>query len=197
MNYSHAELGIAEPLTAQQLLGHDTLLPRIRPRRRRQSPAEKPFRPEQRLFRYLSMLDRQRILHLRFGSLANIGRRPRMEYKEIGKRLRIPPTTVRRSVLQFLERGRDYSRLGLGLRRSFKAMSARLQRHLLYPPLLQEWAPYSLAERSRIITEVWGEAVSETQLHRFYRHNQVRFLTAKLRYKYAQLNRPGLDARRR
>ena len=60
-------------------------------------------------------------------------------------------------MLQFLERGRDFSVLGLGLRRRFKTMSARLQRHLLYPPLLQEWAAYSLAERSRIITEVWGE----------------------------------------
>ena len=100
-------------------------------------------------------------------------------------------------MLQFLERGRDFSVLGLGLRRRFKTMSARLQRHLLYPPLLQEWAAYSLAERSRIITEVWGEAVSESQLHRFYCHNKVRFLTAKLRYRYAQLNRPRLDARRR
>ena len=78
MNYNDVELGIRDPLTAQQLLSHNALIARQRPRRLRFSPAEKPFRPDQRIFRYLSVLDRKRILHLRYGSLANIGRRPRM-----------------------------------------------------------------------------------------------------------------------
>ena len=39
--------------------------------------------------------------------------------------------------------------------------------------------------------------MSRSQLQRFYAENKVSFLTAKLRYRYAQLNRPQLDARRR
>ena len=44
---------------------------------------------------------------------------------------------------------------------------------------------------------MWGAKISESTLRKFYLHHKVAFLTAKVRYRYAQLNRPYLDARRK
>ena len=107
-----------------------------------------------------------------------------MNFKQIAKKLRIPPETVRRTVLQFEQRGHDFGRLGLH-RPRFKHFTPRIKRHLLSKSLLEHWAPYSIAERAEIISRVWGEQISRSQLQRFYQHHKVSFLTAKVRFRYA------------
>ena len=119
-----------------------------------------------------------------------------MSFTGIARKLRLATTTVWDTVGRFFERSRDFAKLGRQ-RQRFKGFSDRLKRHLLYPPLLQDWAAFSIADRAEIVRRVWQENVSRSQLKRFYAANMVGFLTAKLRYRYAQLNRPQLDARRR
>ena len=132
---------------------------------------------------------------MRFGSI-HFFRRPIMNYKQIATRLRLEPETVRKTVLRFEERGYDFSKMGRSLPR-YKSFTPRLTRHLLSQRLLEHWSGYSIAERVEIIQEVWDVKISKSSLLKFYLHHKVGFLTAKVRYRYAQLNRPYLNARRK
>ena len=119
-----------------------------------------------------------------------------MNFRQIGKKLRIAFETVRRTIRVFEQRGYHFDRLSTK-RQRFKIMTARLKRHLLSKSLLEHWAPYAIHERAKMMEELFGVSMSRAHLTRFYRQHGVSFLTAKLRYRYAQLNRPRLDAKRK
>ena len=70
---------------------------------------------------------------------------------------------------------------------------------LLREKTIQDWSPFTLAERVQIMQKVWGERVkiSVTTLRKFYQNHNVRFRTARQAYKLAMNKREELDAERK
>ena len=135
------------------------------------------------------------IIYLRFGSLEDFSR-PVMGYLEISKRLHIQQSSVRALVIRFCARGHSFERLKPTWPK-FKMLSPELQQMLLSPELLQEWAPFTLKERSHITKRVWGVYIAPSHLALFYRTNGVRLRQAKKVFRYVCMNNAALEVDRK
>ena len=141
------------------------------------------------------MEERQRIIHCYYGSLTSFVR-PIRTISEVARVLRFPRTTVSLNVNRFIAVGYDFRRM-VTIKKSFVKMPMRLQRALLDPKLLQQWAPFSLLERTQIIERVFEYKMNKQYLHRFYRVHKVKWLRAKDVYAVAMKKRAELEPKRR
>ena len=122
--------------------------------------------------------------------------RPVRSYGVIGALLRIPKVTVFDVCRAFQQRGHDIDRLG-HKRDRFKVVTPRIKRSLLSVKLLQDWAPFTLKERSEIIKRIWNVTLSATHLRRFYVEHGIRFRQAKHVYKTSIIRQDYLDRERK
>ena len=73
----------------------------------------------------------------------------------------------------------------------------RLQRALLQRQRLQDWGPFSIPERIRIIDRVWNVKVNWATLVNFYKANKIRYLRSKEVYNRALRSRDVLEVQRK
>ena len=126
---------VRNPSTPAQLLNHPALASRRRnPRIGR--PQAVPFNPLAPAQRRLTLNDRKRIIYLRYESLTDFAGPIRRGYTEISRQLRIPTSTVRLTLTNFVIREHDLGRLVHKVAK-YKGYTPRLQRALLNPKLLQ------------------------------------------------------------
>ena len=85
--------------------------------------------------RRLTLNDRKRIIYLRYESLTDFAGPVRRNYSEIGRQLRIPTSTVRLTLTNFVIREHSLERLVHKVPK-YKGYTPRLQRALLNPKLL-------------------------------------------------------------
>ena len=121
------------------------------PRIRRQRIA-KPFDPFKRVQKSLTMEEKTRIIYTYFGSLIRFDR-PVISKLGTAKKLRMAFSTVHQNIKRFVMNGHNFQML-MRKKQSFVKIPARLKRKLLQGKLLQEWGPFSIAERVRIISRV-------------------------------------------
>ena len=67
-------------------------------------------------------------------------------------------------------------------------LPARLKRALLQRQRLQDWGPFSIAERLRIIDRAWNIKVNWTTLVKFYKANKIKYLRSREVYNKALRN---------
>ena len=71
-----------------------------------------------------------------------------------------------------------------------------MQRVLLSPTLLQQWAPFSLADRTELIRRVWNVRMAPKTLSRFYHEHGVYYRAAKKVFELARFFGPAKDRER-
>ena len=135
-----------------------------------------------------------RIIFHRYGSLVNFDN-PVMKQIDICRRLLIPRSTVNYTLINFERRGFRLEALGRCYQR-FSKLAPTVQRILLSPTLLQQWAPYSLAERIEIIRRVWNIRITPKTLSRFYHAHGVYYRAAKKVFELARFFGPAKDRER-
>ena len=135
-----------------------------------------------------------RIVYHRYGSLVNFDN-PVMRQIDICRRLLIPRSTVNYTLICFERRGYRLEALGRSYQRYAK-MSEPMQQALLSPTLLQQWAPFSLADRIELIRRVWNVTMTAKTLSRFYHEHGVYYRAAKKVFELARFFGPAKDRER-
>lgn len=105
--------------------------------------------------------------------------------REIAHTFRIPLTTVRRTIKQFLDTN-EVKPPQRGARKDL--MSHQLKEKLLDPKTLQEWAPYSLRDRVVLCNKRFNQNISYSALYKLYVRNNVNFKRTLWQYRTATKN---------
>ena len=115
---------------------------------------------------------------------------------EIGRRLRIGESTVRRFLNKFIQVGCSFERLGHKERGKFKMFPETVRRQLLDDGVLEAWMPFSLKERIQLIERLFHITTSPKTLGQFYREHHVQYKTTKQCYRRAIDDREELEEER-
>lgn len=146
-----------------------------------------------RHYRLLTQVQKEAVIIARYGAVRK-DLEPLNTFKEVSRALRIPYSTVERTVKQFLRTGtlqiKKRGRPGSVLTEAMKA-------RLLQPALLKSWSPFSLRDRMLLCQQQFNFPVSYYQLRRLYKHNGVSYKKTEWQYRVAQKNEAMLDEKRR
>ena len=152
---------------------------------------QREFNPYKREKRHLPLDLRKKILFTYYGSLTRFDR-PIMTQMEASRKLMIRQPTLSKMLKRFRQSGHDISRL-YPKRVPFRMISPRLKRTLLSKQLLQEWGPFSIKERVRIIDRVWQQKINWATLINFYKAHKVKYLRSREVYSKALRTRAVLE----
>ena len=180
--FASEHLTRGQDLTHRQLASTESFRSRP-PRRPPQKPELVAKGVEKKLHKRLDERDRCRIIMTSYGSMS-IFRRQVRTVRQVSDRLRIPWSTVNRVLQQFAAGGkRVESLLKRKKPRHFNCIPDDIKQILLSDAMVEAWAPYSIAERTKLLQSHLQCRISTHTMWRFYKENGVQFRTGQAVYR--------------